>query len=250
MGGEKLEKLAENLVQTQEAQESNSNEFEKINKTIESIKNSQEAEQDRVNEQLQHQTVDIAKTVEKINDVEVAEVKINESIGDLSTTVESLTTKQKLEAEKIMQQQKECKQISQKLEECNETQKQAMEQITIQSSKIDKSLETQRVLEEEKSALQAQVSKLNGDLNTMSANKQSEIKTLQSQAKKQSDLEANVEKIRKDHHKKSEETQKTLNSLTAKTKSMHQKQEKTTRRFKININHRKLYRKKSTTYRL
>ena len=83
-----------------------------------------------------------------------------------------------------------------------------------------------RVLEEEKSALQAQVSKLNGDLNTLSENQQSEIKTLQSQAKKQSDLEANVEKIRKDHDKKSEETQKTLNSLTAKTKSMHQKQEK------------------------
>ena len=141
--GKKLEKLVENIVQTQEAQESNSNEFKKINETIESIKSSQEAEQDRVSEQLQHQTVEIAKTIEKIKDVEVSEAKINDSIGDLSTTVETLASKQESEAEKIIQQQKECEQIGQKLEECNETQKQAMEQITIQSSKIDKGLETQ-----------------------------------------------------------------------------------------------------------
>ena len=83
-----------------------------------------------------------------------------------------------------------------------------------------------RVFEEEKSALQTQVSKLNGVLNTLSENQQSEIQNLQSQTKKQSDLEANVEKIRKDHDKKSEETQNALNSLTAKTKSMQQKQEK------------------------
>ena len=83
-----------------------------------------------------------------------------------------------------------------------------------------------RIFEEEKLALQAQVSKLNGDLNTLSENQQSEIQTLQSQTKKQSDLEANVEKMQKDHDKKSEKTQNTLNSLTAKTKSMQQKQEK------------------------
>ena len=141
---EKLKKLAYNFVQTQEAQEENSNEFKKINKTIESIKSSQEAEQDRVNEQLQHQKVEIAKTIGKLKDVEVSGAKIDESVIDLSTTVESLATKQKSEAEKIMQQQKEGKKISQKLEECYETQKQAIEQITIQSSKIDKSLETQR----------------------------------------------------------------------------------------------------------